>query len=187
MGEHLDGLVRPACSHIDVRSQKLNIVLYLCGHGTLDPSQRLQCIVELILLEVNAGKPERGFVSYGFINGTFKHPLDGAPSTVVHAVVEFEIADREFGFVNVIVKRIESGLVQTVVLSEFCVEPLDCFEILALVGVKERFVEKEVVLLAPGGVLVPSWLVVPSRLLVPSRSGTGSHCQDQAQSDYAAS
>ncbi len=103
---------------------------------------------------MNAGEPERGFVSYGIIDGTFKHPLDGAPSSVVHAIVELEIAYREFGLVNVIVKRIESGLVQTVVLCEFSVEPLDCFEILALVGVIERFFEKE----------------VP---LVPSRGGTG--------------
>ena len=157
MIEHFDGLVRLVCRHIDVRPQKLDIVLYLCGHGTLDPSQRLQCIIELVLLEVNAGEPERGFVSYGLIDGAFKHPLDGAPSFVVHAVVELEIADREFGLVDVIVKRIESGFVQTVVLCEFGVEPLDCFEILALVGVIERFVEKEVVLL------------VRSRLLVPSR------------------
>jgi hypothetical protein len=35
----------------------------------------------------------------------------------MHAVVELEVADREFGAVDVIVKRIESGLVETVVLA----------------------------------------------------------------------
>jgi hypothetical protein len=30
----------------------------------------------------------------------------------VHAVIELEIADREFGLVDVVVKRIESGLVK---------------------------------------------------------------------------
>ena len=143
--EHFDGVVRPVCRHVDVRPQKLDIVLYLCGHGTLDSSQGLQCIVKLILLEVNASEPERGFISYGFIDGAFKHSLNGAPGSVVHAVVELEIADREFGLIDVIVKRIESWLVQTVVLCEFSVEPLDCFEILALIGVIEGFVEKEVV------------------------------------------
>ena len=88
---------RFACRQIDVRSQKLHVIFYLCGHGALDSSQSLQCIVKLILLEVNAGEPERGFVSYGIIDSTFKHPLNGASSSIVHAVVEFEIADREFG------------------------------------------------------------------------------------------
>ena len=93
---------------------------------------------------MDAGEPERGFVSYGFIDGAFEHCLDGAPSTLVHAVVEFEIADREFGVVDVIVKRIESGLIETVIHAEFGIEPLDCIEILALVGVIERFTEKQV-------------------------------------------
>jgi hypothetical protein len=42
------------------------------------------------------------------------------------------------------VKRIEFGLVQTVVLGKFGVEPLDCLKILSLVGVIERLAEKEV-------------------------------------------
>ena len=176
--EHFDGVVRPVCRHIDVRPQKLDIVLYLCGHGALDSSQSLQCIVELILLEVNAGEPERGFVSYGFIDSTFKHSLDGASSSIVHAVVEFEIADREFGLVDVIVKRIESGFVQTVVLCQFGVEPLDCFEILALVGVIERFVEKEIVLLRS----LPS-LSSPASTGLAARASTR---PSQAESDYAA-
>ena len=159
-----------SCRHIDVRPQKLDIVLYLCGHGTLDPPQSLQCIVELVLLEVNAGEPERGFVSYSFIDGAFKHPLNGAPSSVVHAVVELEIADREFGLVDVVVKSIEFGLVQTVVLFEFSVEPLDCFEILALVGVIERFVEKEVVLLVRRRLLLSRRLLCPAA--APSKGGT---------------
>ena len=104
---------------------------------------------------MNAGEPERGFVSHGIIHGAFKHSLDGASSSIVHAVVEFEIAHREFSLVDVIVKRIQSGLIQTVVLCQFGVQPLDCFEILALVGVIERFVEKEV-LLAPSGLLATS-------------------------------
>src|SRR5262249_16534275 len=65
-----------------------------------------------------------------------------------------------------------SGLVQTVVLCKFSVEPLDSFEILALVGVIERFAEKEVVLIV---------------LIVPTQGGTGAKSQDKAVSDYAAS
>ena len=109
--EHFDSLTRSAGRHINVRPQKLDIVLYLFGNGTVDPFERLQRIIELILLEMNAGQPERSFVSYGIIDGAFEHPLDGAPSAVVHAVVELEISDREFGVVDVIVKGIEFGLV----------------------------------------------------------------------------
>src|SRR5262249_17352949 len=93
MTEHFDRLARPACSHINIRAQKLDIVFYLFGHGPPDPPQRFQRIIELILLEVNAGEPERGFISYGIINGAFEYPLDGAPCAVVHAVVELEIAN----------------------------------------------------------------------------------------------
>src|SRR5215471_1525749 len=118
--------------------------MYLFGHATPDPTQRLQRIVELVLLEVNAGEPEGGFISYGIIDGAFEDPLDGAPCAVMHAVVELEIADREFGVVDVIVKRIEFRFIQTMVLGKFGVEPLDCFEILSLVGVIERLSEEEV-------------------------------------------
>jgi hypothetical protein len=38
----------------------------------------------------------------------------------------------------------EFGLVQTVVLGNFSVKPLDCLEILSLVGVIDRLTEKEV-------------------------------------------
>jgi hypothetical protein len=93
---------------------------------------------------VDAGEPERGLVSYRLIDGTFEHRLDGAPCALVHAIVELEVADREFGVVDVIVKRIEFGFVQNVVLGELGVEPLECIEILSLVGVIERLAEMEV-------------------------------------------
>src|SRR5262249_13852628 len=111
-----------------------------------------------------------GFVSYGFIDGAFKHPLDGGPSSVVHTVAELEMADREFGLVDGLGKRIESRLVQAGVLLKFSVGPLDCLEVLALVGVIERFVEKEVVLLVPGRFLVPSPLLVPGQRRTGSQS-----------------
>jgi len=93
---------------------------------------------------VDAGEPERGLVSYRLIDGTFKHRLDGAPCALVHAIVELEVADREFGVVDVIVKRIKCGFVQSVVLGELGVEPLECIEIVSLLGMIERLAEKEV-------------------------------------------
>src|SRR4051794_7768240 len=78
--EHFNGVVGLVCRHVDVCPQKLNIVLYLWRDGALDPSERLQRIVKLVLLKVNAREPERSFVSYGFIDSAFKHPLNGTPS-----------------------------------------------------------------------------------------------------------
>ena len=93
---------------------------------------------------MDAGKPERGLVSYRLIDGTFEHRLDGAPCALVHAVIELEVADREFGVVDVKMKRVECGLVESVIHGELGVEPLECIEILSLVGVIERLAEIEV-------------------------------------------
>src|SRR5206468_10634579 len=112
---------------------------------------RLQRIIELTLLEVDAGEPERGLVSYRPIDGAFEHRLDGSPCALVHAIVELEVTDREFGVVDVIVKRIELGFVQNVVLGELGVEPLECIEILPLVSVIERLAKIEVPQVAAGG------------------------------------
>ena len=143
--EHLDGVARPARRHVDVRPQELDVVLDLAGTTPWIRAKRVQRIVELILLEVDAGEPERGLVSHGFIDGAFEHRLDGAPGAVVHAVVELEVADREFGVVDVIVQRIEFGLVETAVHGELGVEPLERIEELSLLRVVERLAEIEVV------------------------------------------
>src|SRR4029077_2174327 len=86
----------------------------------------------------------------------------------MHAIVELEVADREFGVVNVIVKRIEFGFVQNVVLGEFGVEPLECVEILSLVSVIERLAE----------------IGVPQ---VAARDRTGGKSQGQGECDELAS
>jgi hypothetical protein len=85
--------------------------------------------------------PVSGLVSYGFIDGAFEHRPDGTSCAVVHTVVELEVADRELGVVEVIVKRIEVRLVETTVLGKLGVEPLERFEIPSLVGVIERLAE----------------------------------------------
>jgi len=51
----------------------------------------------------------------------------------------------------VIVKRIKCGFVQNAVLGELGVEPLECIEILSLVGVIERLAEIEVPQVAARG------------------------------------
>src|SRR6185369_1439795 len=103
---------------IDVRAQELDVVLYLCGHCPLDASKRIQRVVELTFLKVNASESERSFVSHGFIDGALEHGLDGAACAVVHTVVQLEITYVEFGIVDVIVQRIELGLIETSVHRE---------------------------------------------------------------------
>jgi hypothetical protein len=93
---------------------------------------------------VDAGEPVRGFIAHVGIDGAFEHRLDGPPRALVHAIVELEVADREFGTVDVIVKRVESGLVEAVVLRELGVETLERIEVLSLIGVIERLAEVEV-------------------------------------------
>jgi hypothetical protein len=63
---------------------------------------------------------------------------------LVHAVVELEVADRELGVVDVKMKRVECGLVESVVHGELGIEPLECIEILSLVSVIKRLAEIEV-------------------------------------------
>jgi hypothetical protein len=92
---------------MDIRSQKLDIVADLGRHNAVDSSQCVLRVVELIFLEVNPGKPERGFVAYRFINITLEHFLDRAAGAMVHPVIEFEISDREFRIVDVEVERVE--------------------------------------------------------------------------------
>jgi hypothetical protein len=62
----------------------------------------------------------------------------------VHAVVELEVADREFGVVNVIVQSIEFRMVETAVQGNLGVESLERIEIPSLPGVIERLAEIEV-------------------------------------------
>src|SRR5260370_40347341 len=97
--------------------------------------------MRLSIMAVTGGEPERGLGSRRRIDGAFERRVDGAPRALVHAIVELEVADRKFGVVDGIVKRIEFGFVQNVVLRELRVEPLECIEILSLVGGIERLAE----------------------------------------------
>jgi hypothetical protein len=57
--EDPDGIAWFACRHVDVRPQEFDVVLDFLGHHTFDSRESLQRIVELPLLKVDAGEPER--------------------------------------------------------------------------------------------------------------------------------
>ena len=63
---------------------------------------------------------------------------------LMHAVVELKVSDGKFGVADVIVQRIEFGLIEPAIHCKFGVEPLECLEILPLQGVIERLTEVEV-------------------------------------------
>ena len=135
---------RPAERHVDVRAQELDVVLDRLGHLAVDPLQRLQRVVRLTFLKVDARQPKGGFVAHALLDVALEHRLDGAPGALVHAVVELEVADRKFRLLDVIVERIELRLVDAAVLGELGVEPLQRLEVVALIGVIERLSEIEV-------------------------------------------
>ncbi len=95
--QHLRGFGVPAEAHVDVRAQELDVVDDLLGHAAVDPVERVQRVVELAFLEVDAREPIRGIVAHGFVDVAFEHGRDRAAGAVVHAVVELEVADRELG------------------------------------------------------------------------------------------
>ncbi len=98
----------------------------------------------LVFLEMDARETERGFVAHDLVDVALEHRADGAAGAMMHAVGELEVADRKLGLADVVVQRIELRLVDAAMLRQLRVEPLERFEVLALVGVKERLSEIEV-------------------------------------------
>ena len=181
--EHFDGFGRLACRHVDVRSQELDVVLDLRRHRTFDSRQSFLCIIELTFLEMDSGESECGLVSHGLVDRAFEHRLDGATRALVHAVVELEVADGELGVVDVKVKRVESGLVESVIHRQLRVEPLDCIEELSLVARGQRLAEIQVFQVngrGRGGESQdqtkcdePAWRLIGSPYSQRDRSGAG--------------
>jgi hypothetical protein len=58
--------------------------------------------------------------------------------------MEFEVAHREFGVVDVKVQGIAFGLIESAMHAELGIEPLECLEVIPLEGVIERLTVKEV-------------------------------------------
>ncbi len=85
-------------------------------------------------------------VTHDFIDVTLEHGGNCAARTMVHPVIELEVADRKLGIVDVKVQRVEIGLVDAIVLGELGIEALERIEVPALVSVKERLAEEQVLL-----------------------------------------
>src|SRR5262245_9646022 len=90
---------------------------------------------------MNAGEPIRGVVAHLLVDRAFEHGSDRAARAIVHAIVELEVADIELRFFQVAIQRIEGGLVDAAVLAELGIEPLERFEVVALLRVVNRLAE----------------------------------------------
>ena len=117
------------------------VVDELSGTSADDPVERVQRVVELALLEVDAREPKRGVVAHCFVDGALEHGLDRAAGAMMHAIVQLEVADRELGLAQVAVQRIELRLVEAVMLAELGIEPLERFEVVPLMRVVQRLAE----------------------------------------------
>ena len=131
--QHLDRVGRPAERQVDVRAQELDVVRDRLRHLALDPLERLQRVLGLVLLEVDARQAKRRLVAHGLVDVAFEHRADRAAGAMVHAVVELEVADVELGCADVVVQRVELRLVESVILAELGVESLQRVEVVALV------------------------------------------------------
>ena len=131
--------------HVDVRAQELDVVADRDRHLAADAIERDERIGRLVFLEVNAREAIGRFVAHGFVHRAVEHCLDRAAGAMVHAVVELEVADREFRFADVKVQRIALRLVDAAVQGELRIEPLQRLEVVPLVRVIERLAEIQVV------------------------------------------
>jgi len=142
--ENLDGLRRPASREVDIRAQEFDVILDALGNVTRDSVECRHGIVRLILLEVNPGESVGRFVAYRLGDIALEHSLDGATRAMMHSIVELEVTDRKLCVVDVMVERIELGLVDLVVLGDLAIEALERFEVVFLIRVVERFSEMEI-------------------------------------------
>jgi hypothetical protein len=62
----------------------------------------------------------------------------------MHAVAQLEIAQRELRVVDMVVQRVELGLVEAGMLADLGIEPLQRLEVVTLVRVIERLAEVQI-------------------------------------------
>ncbi len=94
----------------------------------MDSLERLERIVRLTFLKVDARQTKGGFVAYALLDVALEDCPNRASGAKVHAVVELEVADRELRLPDVVVERIELRLVDAAMLSKLRVEPLERLE-----------------------------------------------------------
>ena len=142
--EYRHGICRAPESQVDVRAQELEVVANRFGDLAVDSLQSMQRVLRLVFLEMDARETERGFIADDLVDVRFQHRLDGAAGAMVHSVVELEVADIELRGGAVGMERVALRLVDSPMLRQFRVEPLERFEVAALRRLENRFPEIQV-------------------------------------------
>ena len=142
--EYLGSIGWAANGKVNIGREKLNVVTDLRGHAPLDPAQGFERISHLSLLEVNACQPECGFVAHSLVHVTFQYRFDCATRTVVHPIVELEVANEKFSLLDVMEQRIQLRFVQAIMLAEFGIQAFQGLEVISLIGVVDGFAEVEI-------------------------------------------
>ena len=75
-----------------------------------------------------------------------------ATRPMVHAIAELEVAEREFGHIDVVKERIELRLVDVAVLPHLGIHTRESLEVLTLVGVVQGLAEIEVLQIVRTGI-----------------------------------
>ena len=94
--------------------QESQIVTYFIGHRPFDSLDSKQGVQRLIFLEVDPCQAKDGFVADLLLDIAFDHRGNGAPGAKVHPVGKFKISYGKLGMVDMVVKRIQFGFVESV-------------------------------------------------------------------------
>jgi hypothetical protein len=111
----------PPQTQVSVGTQELDFRFDVRRHSAGDAIERVQRVLELALLEMDAREAVGRIVPYRFVHGALEHGRDRATGAMVHAIVELEVAYGELRLAQMVIQRIESGFVDAAMLPELCV------------------------------------------------------------------
>ena len=130
--------------HVDASAQELLIGTHTPRHPPLDHLQRVQCIGELLLLVMDAGETEGGFVLDRLGDVALEYGLDRAAGLLMHAVGQLEVPHRKFRLTEVHHEGVQLGIIQQTELLQFRIETDNGIEIFILVCVKQGFTKEQI-------------------------------------------
>ena len=123
--QHADRIGGPAHREQDVRAQQLDVVADVLGHLAADVIERVERVGGVVLLELDPREAVGRGVAHRVLHVGLEHGLHRAAGAVIHAIVELERADREFRGLDVVLERVERGLVDSIVADQLGVDALE--------------------------------------------------------------
>ncbi len=117
-----------AAGHVDLGTQEKQVVAYGVRDLAFDPIQGVKRIFRSIFVKIDTCQAIQGLVAdrVGYVS--FDDGGDGSPGPLVHAVGEFEIADRELGLPDMMIKSVQLGLIEAVMLLQLGIKTREGLE-----------------------------------------------------------